>query len=260
MAAACSDEFTLLLAGEKPLGDFQDLDIEVKPLQYRDIPRAVDGDFKAFANNSMQRYLIDAEDFRLHHVRKWIDSVVRFTDAVKRGKIITVDRGDANLLYGVPGNNTEKPPFSWIVSLVGALGSRELRKVRHGQGDCYASVSSCTRKITLEQRRKEIITKSQALLEAAIGERVDELFEVQRLATVPAKQGRGYATALISVVHDLADAQGRATYVFTGDTWKFYESVGYKLVGEDWFGNDNPKYHGPPGPIRLMLREPQPLK
>ncbi len=128
----------------------------------------------------------------------------------------------------------------------------------------------------MKQRRKEIIAKSHALLEAAIGERVDELFEVQRLATVPAKQGRGYATALISVVHDLvrivsgwpnlfrndahgmglwmlqADAQGRATYVFTGDTWKFYESVGYKLVGEDWFGNDNPKYHGPPGPIRLV--------
>ncbi|RDX44754.1 hypothetical protein OH76DRAFT_1408834 [Lentinus brumalis] len=237
MAAVCSDESTLLLAGEKPLGDFQDLDIEVKPLPYRNIPRAVDGDFKAFANNSMQRYLKDAENSRVHHVLKWIDSVVRFTDAVKRGKIITVDRGDAVLLYGVPGNNTEKPPFSWIVSLLGLLGSRELRK-----------------------RRKEIIAKSHALLEAAIGERVDELFEVQRLATVPAKQGRGYATALISVVHDLADAQGRATYVFTGDTWKFYESVGYKLVGEDWFGNDNPKYHGPPGPIRLMLREPQPLK
>ena len=49
-----------------------------------------------------------------------------------------------------------------------------------------------------------------------------------------------------------ADAQGRATFVLTGDAWKYYESVGYKLIGEDWFGNDNPKWHGPPGPIRLV--------
>ncbi|KAI0706865.1 hypothetical protein C8T65DRAFT_651150 [Cerioporus squamosus] len=172
----------------------------------------------------------------LHHVRQWIDVVARFTDAVNRGKINTVDNGDSFLYYGVPGDNKMRAPFSWILSLVNALANREVRK-----------------------RKNEYITKAKALIDTAIGEKASEdLFEVQGLGTVPEKQGRGYATALISVVHDMADAQGRATFVLTGDAWKFYESVGYKLIGEDWFGNDNPKYHGSPGPIRLMMRMPPP--
>ena len=49
-----------------------------------------------------------------------------------------------------------------------------------------------------------------------------------------------------------ADAQGRATYLLTTDAYRFYETVGYKLVGEDWLGIDNPKWTGAPVPIRVV--------
>ncbi|TFK85838.1 hypothetical protein K466DRAFT_174382 [Polyporus arcularius HHB13444] len=224
--AAASDESTPLLTGEKHLDEH---DVQVKPLQYRDIPRAISGATKAFANDSMMLYFKEPESSRLFHLRLWIDIAARLTDCVIRGKVNTVDHGDAFLFYGIPGDSRHKPPFSWILSLLPKLGNWEVRK-----------------------RRNEFLTKAKALIETALGDQVDNLFEVQGLATVPSKQGRGYATALISVVHEMADVQGRATFVITGDAYKFYESVGYKLIGEDWFGNDNPKYHGPPGPIRLV--------
>ncbi|KAI0706864.1 hypothetical protein C8T65DRAFT_830213 [Cerioporus squamosus] len=236
MAEASSDESTwTLLPGKKPFAYLKEHDVEVKPLQYRDIPRAVNGVFKAFTNDSTMRYFKEAESPMLYHARQWLDLATRFADCVNRGRISTVDHGTSFIYYGAPGDNKHKPPFSWILRLLGMLRSGEVRK-----------------------RRNEFLTKATTLIEAAFGEKAEDMFEVEGLGTVPAMQGRGYARALVSAVHDEADAQGRATYLITGDAWKFYESAGYKVIAEDLIGNDNPNYHGPPAPIRLMLREPQP--
>ncbi|RPD54390.1 hypothetical protein L226DRAFT_617849 [Lentinus tigrinus ALCF2SS1-7] len=235
MTTASSRESLPLLAGEKAAACLQEHDVQVKPLKYRDIPKAVEGVMKAFANDSMMNYFKDAEPL-VFQARQRLDVATRFADCVHRHKIYTVNRGDSFLYYGVPGDNEYRPPFTWILFLTVKAGGREMRKRKH-----------------------EFITKAMALIKTAIGDKVEDCFEVQGLGTVPEKQGHGYATALISIVHEMADAQGRATYVITGDAWKYYESVGYKLIGEDWFGADNPNWHGPPGPIRLMLREPQPI-
>ncbi|KAI0688643.1 hypothetical protein C8T65DRAFT_746500 [Cerioporus squamosus] len=216
MAESSSDESTwTLLPGKKPFAYLKEHDVEVKPLQYRDIPRAVNGVFKAFTNDSTMRYFKEAESPMLYHARQWLDLATRFADCVNRGRISTVDHGTSFIYYGAAGDNKHKPPFSWILRLLGMLRSGEVRK-----------------------RRNEFLTKATTLIEAAFGEKAEDMFEVEGLGT--------------------ADAQGRATYLITGDAWKFYESAGYKVIAEDLIGNDNPNYHGPPAPIRLMLREPQP--
>ena len=42
-----------------------------------------------------------------------------------------------------------------------------------------------------------------ALVQTSIEGDTEDMFEIQGLGTVPDKQGHGYATALISVVHEL---------------------------------------------------------
>ena len=115
------------------------------------------------------------------------------------------------------------------------------------------------------------MVKLKAILDSNFGEKIDNMFEIQALATHPAKQGRGYGTALVKVVNDMvcrgrsclqapltmlslpqADTQARATYVVTTDAYRFYETVGYELVGEDWLGVDNPAWTGAPVPLRVV--------
>ena len=111
------------------------------------------------------------------------------------------------------------------------------------------------------------------MLDSALGERVHDMLEIQSLATAPAKQGRGYASTLVRVVNDLvspiacfqsrepwltpsfssqADSLGRGVYVITTDAYRFYERLGYKLVGEVWIGDGNPRWNGPAAAIRLV--------
>lgn len=42
-----------------------------------------------------------------------------------------------------------------------------------------------------------------ALIKLVLGPEVDEMLEIQGLATAPSKQGRGYATALVKVINDM---------------------------------------------------------
>ncbi|KAI0687337.1 hypothetical protein C8Q76DRAFT_760739 [Earliella scabrosa] len=102
------------------------------------------------------------------------------------------------------------------------------------------------------KRAHEYVAKLKAILDSNFGETIDNMFEIQALATHPAKQGRGYGTALVKVVNDMADTQARATYVVTTDAYRFYETVGYELVGEDWLGVDNPAWTGAPVPLRVV--------
>lgn len=57
------------------------------------------------------------------------------------------------------------------------------------------------------------------LIEDALGDTTEGLFEVQGLGTVPGKQGHGYATALINVVHEMVhenlwDGRNHSRFVF----------------------------------------------
>ena len=53
------------------------------------------------------------------------------------------------------------------------------------------------------QRKQEALNLVAGMLKSLLGDTIDDMFEIQALATLPSKQGRGYATALMKVVHDM---------------------------------------------------------
>ena len=46
----------------------------------------------------------------------------------------------------------------------------------------------------------------KAMCESAFGERIEDMIEISSLVTTPAKQGHGYGTALVKIVHDLVSS------------------------------------------------------
>ncbi|KAI0706902.1 hypothetical protein C8T65DRAFT_220779 [Cerioporus squamosus] len=216
-----------LLAQRRPTCTKQEA--TVRPLRYRDVPWAVHATHQAFRNNTMQRYFEDADPAACRESRATISVTVGFAEAIRSRRILTIDHGDAILLFGVPGNN-EPGPITKTISPI----------LRRGDPP------------ELQKRKMEFRIIVATLVKLALGPEIDEMLEIQGLATAPSKQGRGYATALVKTVHDMADAQGRKTYVITGDAQGFYETVGYRLVAEDWLGIDNPLWDGPAVPIRIV--------
>ncbi|RPD62163.1 hypothetical protein L226DRAFT_80472 [Lentinus tigrinus ALCF2SS1-7] len=222
-----------LFARRRPM--YTPEDPTVKPLRYHDLPRAVRAAQDAFRYNSFNRYMEDADPTPYRELRGTVSFTVGFAEAIRSGRILAIDHGDAILYFGVPGNNDTGPISKIINPILNSADPPELHK-----------------------RKLEFRTRITALIRLVLGPGINEMLEIQVLATSPSKQGRGYGTALVNIVNDMADAQGRKTFVITGDAQGFYETVGYRLVGEDWLGIDNPSWDGPPVPIRVMLREPRP--
>ncbi|RPD62152.1 hypothetical protein L226DRAFT_535520 [Lentinus tigrinus ALCF2SS1-7] len=242
MASYYHEEKAALLGGGRPAsltyGRFETLEgeIEVKPLRYSDIPRAVRCTYAATRVESVSRYFDDADRGPLK-LPQMLFVTLSFVDNVRLGRAVTINHGDSVLSYREPGDARAGPLLSWVLKLpfFDRVKSSELRK-----------------------REIEVGTKLRAMIKSALGDRVSEMMELSGLATAPAKQGRGYATALVKYLNDMADARGRAVWVFTDDAKWFYEELGYVLVAEDWAGVDNPKWNGDPVPLRVMLREPKP--
>ena len=53
------------------------------------------------------------------------------------------------------------------------------------------------------QRKREFLVAYMALVEEAIGDRAEDMLELASLETAPAKQGRGYASALVNALHEM---------------------------------------------------------
>ncbi|KAI0743891.1 hypothetical protein C8Q80DRAFT_1183823 [Daedaleopsis nitida] len=212
-------------------------EVRVEPLRYPEISRAVDKETEAFANDTLQRYLNDAFTSptrrRLHTVFHKLTNGSYYWDAVRQHRVLTVDHGDAVLSYTQPGQKGRHGLFiPWVGPLLDKFEPAEFLKRRTEVGDAY-----------------------RAMYKAAFGDSPEEMFEIVTLATAPEKQGLGYGSALVAAVHDMADARGAATFLFTSDAKGFYEAVGYKMVAETVLGLDNPKWTGGPVALRVMLRE-----
>ncbi|RDX44703.1 hypothetical protein OH76DRAFT_1559523 [Lentinus brumalis] len=231
-----NDEKAPLLGGGPVVaGDFLWHDeIEVKPLRYSNIPQATSSTYNATLVESMVRYFDDVDSTPLPASRRKLLIALGYADVVRRGRVLTINRGDSNLSYCVSGEKRAGPLVLWVHTLFNGFKSAELRK-----------------------RETEIGTKLRAMFKSALGDRVNEMMELAGLATAPEKQGRGYATALVKALNDMADARGCAVFVITDDAKWFYEELGYVVVAEDWAGVDNPKWKGDPVPVRLMVREPR---
>ncbi|PSR74968.1 hypothetical protein PHLCEN_2v9382 [Hermanssonia centrifuga] len=81
------------------------------------------------------------------------------------------------------------------------------------------------------------------------------MFEIVHLVTISAKRGRGYASALVRMVTDMADQQGRATWLASSNVavnTDFYNSLGFVTVKQFMLGDDNPMWKEAPFPIAVV--------
>ncbi|KAH9906589.1 uncharacterized protein BXZ73DRAFT_110466 [Epithele typhae] len=206
----------------------------VEPLRYSETWTAADMLYRAFEKNTEKRYFNDA-DFG-PHIRARRDKPHVWWPLlllVRAQRALTVDHGNALLSYARPG---EKTPGGWLVNLLRPLIRLAMPK------EC-------------RKRRNEFVEAMKRLEEEALGDRAKEMFTLAGLGTAPEAQGKGYASALVRCLLAMADAEGRATSVMTTDAAGFYALHGFVLVGETWIAKDNPKYDGPPVPVRVMIRE-----
>ncbi|RPD62151.1 hypothetical protein L226DRAFT_613462 [Lentinus tigrinus ALCF2SS1-7] len=208
-------------------------EITVKPLRYSEIPQAVSNTYTATRAESLSRYLDDGNHTPFGVWHKKLLIALNYTERIHRGRVLTVDHGDSTISFIEPGEPRTGPLLRWIISLLkSGKKSAEMRK-----------------------REAEIATKLETMIKSALGDRRASMMVLSGLATAPAKQGRGYATALVKTLNDKADALGCAVWLITDDAKWFYEDLGYVLVAEDWAGVDNPKWKGGPVPLRIMVRE-----
>ncbi|KAM5540656.1 hypothetical protein V8D89_005687 [Ganoderma adspersum] len=163
----------------------------------------------------------------MYELREKVLTTVSFATAIRRKRILTVDHGSAICAYRLPGENTSQL-LVLLARLSKVITSKEAAK-------------------RAAETRDAII----GLMESSLGDRMKDMIEISSLATAPEAQGRGYGTALVEAVIRLGDEQGRAVFLVTTDAYRFYEFVGFKLVGERQVAVDNPTWDGAP-----MLREP----
>ncbi|KAH9911675.1 uncharacterized protein BXZ73DRAFT_1473, partial [Epithele typhae] len=102
------------------------------------------------------------------------------------------------------------------------------------------------------QRHTEYLNAVARLEAEGVGDRKAEMFELIMLETTPEKQGRGYASALVKALNDLADAEERAVWVRTSDASGFYATLGYVTVAHGMIAEDNPEWDGPPVDIYIV--------
>ncbi|KAL1944247.1 hypothetical protein VTO73DRAFT_3432 [Trametes versicolor] len=206
----------------------------LRPLGYGDVPNAVRTSYNAILDDALTRYLDDVDTVPGRALRQKISHGLSLSDHVSlhTGWTIGERGGDAILTLVFPGGKRGRLlPF--FTPLLRPFDTEELVK-----------------------RKKEFGAKVGPMLMRAFGDSIENLIEIQGLATAPEHQGKGYGTALMLLVNALADVQKRGVYLLTTDAHGFYQRFGYHIVAEDVLGADNPKWTGEPVHIRVMYRRP----
>ncbi|KDQ29465.1 hypothetical protein PLEOSDRAFT_1103485 [Pleurotus ostreatus PC15] len=208
----------------------------------RDIPTAVESWRLAFENDPLHWYMREGKrpsrgwQFVEGLYMRWFLFVWR-----RRNIMLVVEHGQSYVRATIP----EHRPISiidlildWTVAVI----TWTLDSVRSAE---------------IKKRRKEILGKLASANERLYGDRVKNMVHIDGLATSPRGQGRGHAGALLDAVTAKADAASRATYLESSNVANtgFYESHGFRTVGEIVCGDDNPAWKEPPVVVKLMVRE-----
>ncbi|OCH92163.1 hypothetical protein OBBRIDRAFT_791545 [Obba rivulosa] len=221
---------------------------DAEPLRYTHTPKVIQSIHDALYDDPLQRYLTDTPDkdkARFPRKREDAWNTLFCCQYIRKDRAFTVNGGDAIILYDPAPNDKSNTdgPFQ-----------RLLDKITSYLVDCLDLFESSQQK----ERKQEFFVKQQAVTEKIIGDEVKEMVTLRALATAPAKQRRGYGSMLVRVVTAVADAQGRSTWVTSSnvDNTGFYESFGFKVVGEFNMGEGNPAWDKPPVVVRILVRPP----
>ncbi|KAI0832527.1 hypothetical protein BC628DRAFT_1406981 [Trametes gibbosa] len=206
------------------------------PMKRRDIPRGADTIHRAFIPDSLMIYFTSVDTAPFPEGRAKARYYLMFDSGIRQNRVLTVEGGMAALKYQVPGGPEDPWPHVYAEAL--------LRKVTDTQ--------------ELTKRLIEFAEKAKAMVLDAFGEKVGDMYEIQSLGTSPEVQGRGYGSALVTAVTDLADADGHDVWLVTTDAYAFYEGLGFSVVRSATVGDENPMWKGEPIVIRVMLRGAKP--
>ncbi|KAI0335571.1 hypothetical protein GY45DRAFT_810819 [Cubamyces sp. BRFM 1775] len=205
---------------------------EVTPMRHDDLVKATDATHRAFLNDSIIVYYSSADTRPFREMRNKVQCYLLLDDAVHKQRILTVNKGDAVMRYGTPGES--KALNRWRAFLIGFITKLDTRE--------------------LAKRKQEAEGKIEAMVKDAFGENVENMYEIRTLATAPEAQGRGYGSALVTAVTEMGDADGHDVWLITSDAYGFYETLGFSVCRSSFVGGDNPRWKGKPIGIRIMYR------
>jgi len=225
--------------------------VDVEPLKHKDVPHAYRSLQNAFVGDPLKEYMDDVPDkpknspFR-RKAMDYLTQVVLHRQVDSSNKVLfTVDSGAAVLSANpapasLPGQSIDK----FIDSIFGSL-------ISLGAGYILSP----------EQRKRdhEFATKADDLAKQSFGERLNEMWMIGMLCTEPESQGKGFGGALVEAITAMADAEGRATILFSSKVANvgFYGLHGFVRVADVLLGDDNPTWKGAPVCVPLMVREPK---
>lgn len=220
-------------------------------MTHADLPRALDAAILALADDPLVHYMRDTPDKKRKFDKTLfkVEIGVVWSSYIRNKTALVIDGGDAHLIYKDP--NRKLGP---IDRLLDYLAIRIFLRV----------LRSCTRSKEQKIRGEEHDWKYSEALEYAIPEESrQDMFFIGDVATVPSKQGHGYATTLLRVALDQADAQGRSTWLYSSNTKAntgYYNYLGFETVAEVTLGDENPTWRQEPVITAIMVRYPPSMK
>lgn len=225
----------------------QKRNVEVQRMQYGDVSTAVKIMEHAFEDDPFHDYLNHTPDSPPAAVSRFsrnFDATLMWTDFTYSHQAWTVNHGDAVVGYQ-PARSTWgiKPKILDFV-----IGSVILAK------------NLFTLSKEQKNRHQELREKHGKATEDVLGNNAKEVINLQILATASARQGHGYASALVKKVLEIAADEGRITSLTSSNTKNngFYESLGFVARKTITLGDENATWDKAPVVLTLMTHEPKP--
>ncbi|KAH9928721.1 uncharacterized protein B0H18DRAFT_246915 [Fomitopsis serialis] len=212
--------------------------IEVHSLRYMGIFKAAVTADTAFADDPLFDYIED-RPYPKSSRRRCYTRLGWYAAKVHSASAMTVNNGDAVLTFQLP--RREARPIERTLYRLSKLLCRGLSREQ-------------------QARFQEWRQKQAQAIRAAFGEREQDMFRVDGLATRPEKRHRGYGSALMAAANVRADELGLASWLSTSNikNTAFYEHFGFATVHEYMVGEANPNWARPPVVVKIMVRESQP--
>ncbi|CDO68708.1 hypothetical protein BN946_scf184652.g35 [Trametes cinnabarina] len=197
-----------------------------------EIFRGADTIHRAFVDNNMMRYYSSVDTAPFYDTRWRIRHTLTLLDTVHQRRTVTIGHGASLLQYSAPGNDQNSGWYNAFFRAWEVFNTRELTK-----------------------RKAETRELTGSIVQQAFGEKVKDMYSIEILATAPEAQGRGYASALVNAVVEMAAAEGRDVWLVSSDSWKFYERLGFVLVNQADLGADNPEWHEEPVTLHILYKD-----
>ncbi|KAI0787152.1 hypothetical protein BC629DRAFT_494314 [Irpex lacteus] len=219
--------------------------VVLRKMHFGDIPTAIRVAEEALVEDPLQHYLRDTPDAHTGlFTEEWRFEVgVHFSQTVRKGQTLVIGDRDVDAMVTYRPAHEIDDGIDNIVKavmpFVGAVQSQMLSP----------------------QQRERAATFAKAFREAvaSVGDRIKEMVLLSGLVTRPAKQGRGYGSACVTAITDLADKEGRATWLGSSNVANrgFYESLGFVVIAQITLGETDPTWNEAPLVSDLMIREPR---